>query len=130
MSEEAPEEEVSEEGKRSALTRPEVIFLFIAILLDLFGILCLSLDIFFGLGEIISLIPKVIGIIFIGGWMLFRSRGAETPERADQGFTRFLRKFFRGKYKRFLTPIIGECAPILGNALPFWSLAVYYELTS
>jgi len=47
MSEEAPEEEVSEEGKRSTLTRPEVIFLFIAILLDLFGILCLSLDIFF-----------------------------------------------------------------------------------
>jgi len=115
----------AEEEDRSVLTRPEVIFLLIAILLDLFGIVCLVLDIFFGVGEIPSWISDGVGIIFIGGWMFLRSGRVEMPERAQKG----LRKLFRGKWKKFLTPIIGEVAPFVG-ALPFWSLAVYFELTS
>ncbi len=115
----------AEEEDRSALTRPEVIFLVIAILLDLFGIVCFLLDIFFGIGEIPSWISDGVGIVFIDGWMLLRSGRIETPERAQKG----LRKLFRGKWKKFLTPIIGEVTPFVG-VLPFWSLSVYFELTS
>lgn len=120
-----PSEEAPEEAEASPLTRPGVIMLFIAILLDLFGIICLILDIFFGLGEIPSWISDGIGIIFISGWMFLKSGKIEAPERTQRG----LRKLFRGKWKKFLTPIIGEVAPFVG-ALPFWSLTVYYELTS
>jgi hypothetical protein len=114
-----------EEAEASPLTRPGVIILFIAILLDLFGITCLILDIFFGVGEIPSWISDGIGIIFISGWMFLKSGRIEAPEKAQRG----LRKLFRGKWKKFLTPIIGEVCPFVG-ALPFWSLTVYYELTS
>ena len=120
-----PTPTAKEEEDRSVLTRPEVIFLFIAILLDLFGVVCLVLDIFFGVGEILSWISDGVGIVFIGGWMFLRSGRVEMPERAQKG----LRKLFRGKWKKFLTPIIGEVCPFVG-ALPFWSLAVYFELTS
>lgn len=125
--EEVPEDEAAR--KISALTRPEVIMLLIAILLDIFGIICLILDIFFGVGEIPSWISDGVGIVFISGWMWFRSGRVEVPERVKKGAERGLRKLFRGKWKKFLTPILGEVAPLVG-AFPFWSLAVYYELTS
>lgn len=128
--EEAPEDEATR--KTSALLSTEgLTWLPMAILLDIFGIICLILNIFFGAGEILSWISDGIGIIFINGWMLFRSgKVVETPSRTKGGLFRFdfLRKLFRGKYKRFLTPILGEVAPFVG-ALPFWSLAVYFELT-
>jgi hypothetical protein len=124
--EKAPDEATN---KFSAFTRPEVIMFIVAILLDIFGVICLILDIFFGVGEIPSWFSDGAGIIFIGGWMWFRSGRMEVPERAKQRAEKGLRKLFRGKYKKFFTPILGEVAPLVG-AFPFWSLAVYYELTS
>jgi hypothetical protein len=112
--------------KTSALISPEgVAMMFVAGILDIIGVICLILDIFFGIGEIPSWISDGIGIIFISGWMFLRSGRVEAPERAQRG----LRKLFRGKWKRFLTPIIGEVTPFVG-ALPFWTLSVYFELTS
>ncbi len=106
------------------LSTAGVIILPLAIILDITGaiLLCVGLDDFF--------LTDIIGIIFIGGWMLFRSgKVIETPKRGGGLFRMdFLRKLFRGKYKRFLTPFIGEIILYLG-ALPFWSLAVYFELT-
>jgi len=126
--EEAPEDEATR--KFSALVSPEgVAMISIAGILDLVGVICLVLNIFFGVGEILSWISDGVGIIFISGWMLFRSRRVEVPERVKRRTERGLRKLFRGKWKKFLTPILGEVAPLVG-AFPFWSLAVYYELTS
>ncbi len=124
--EKAPDEATN---KFSALTRPGVIMLIIAIFIDIFGVICLLLDIFFGVGEIPSWISDGAGIVFIGGWIWFRSGRVEVPERAKQRTEKGLKKLFRGKYKKFLTPILGEVAPFVG-AFPFWSLAAYYELTS
>jgi len=124
--EKAPDEATN---KFSAFTRPEVIILIVAILLDIFGVICLILDIFFGIGEIPSWISDGVGTIFIGGWMWLRSGVMKTSERVKQGTEKGLRKLFRGKYKKFFTPILGEVAPFVGG-LPFWSLAAYYELTS
>lgn len=128
--EEAPEDETTR--KISALVSPEgVAMISIAGILDLVGVICLVLDIFFGVGEILSWLSDGIGIIFIGGWMFFRSgKVVGAPKRTKGGLFSldFLKTIFRGKYKKFLTPIIGEVLPFVG-ALPFWSLAVYFELT-
>lgn len=105
------------------LSTAGVIILPLAIILDITGaiLLCVGLDDFF--------LTDIIGIIFIGGWLWFRSgKVVETPKRGGLFKMDFLRKLFRGKYKRFLTPFIGEIIFYLG-ALPFWTLAVYFELT-
>jgi len=125
---ESPEDE--EARKTTALLTPEgTVMLSLAVMLDIFGVLCLIMDVFFGLGEIPSWISGAVGIIFIGGWMLFRSGRMAVPGRAKKRVGRGLRKVFQGKWKRFLTPILGEVTPVIGG-LPFWTLAVYYELTS
>ena len=111
-------------GNSGLLSVEGVIMLPLAIILDITGpiLLCVGLDDFF--------LTDIIGIIFIGGWLWFkRGKTAEIPKRKT-GFFRmdFLRKLFKGKYKRFLTPFIGEVVFYLG-AFPFWTLSVYFELT-
>ncbi len=126
--EETPEEETAR--KSMALLRPEgIAMMSLAGILDLIGLICLILDIFFGVGEIPSWISDGVGIIFVGGWMFFRAGRVEVPERVKRGVDKGLRKLFRGKWKKFLTPVIGEVAPFVG-ALPFWTISVYFELTS
>jgi len=129
----ASAEEIPEDvgtKKFTAIISPEgVAMLSLAGILDIIGVICLILDLFFGIGEIPSWISDGVGIIFIGGWMWFRSGRITVPERAKKRTEKYLRKIFRGKWKKFLTPVVGEVAPIVG-VLPFWTLAVYYELTS
>ena len=115
--------------KTSALLGPGIVMLILAIILDIIGVICFVLNIFFVIGEIPSLISDIIGMIFIGGWMFFRSGKVGIPERAKKRPENLIRKLFRGKYKKFLTPVVGEVAPFVG-ALPFWTLSVYFELTS
>ena len=115
--------------KTSALLGPGIVMLILAIILDIIGVICFALNIFFAIGEIPSFISDIIGMIFIGGWMFFRSGTAEIPGKAKKRAENLIRKLFRGKYKRFLTPMVGEVAPFVG-VLPFWTLSVYFELTS
>jgi len=121
---EAEEVKGRETGNIGNLFSPEgVIMLPLAVLLDLIGVIliCLGLDDFF--------ITDIVGILLIGGWMFLRSQTIVVPERAKQKVEKGLKKLFRGKWSKFLTPIIGELIPYVG-ALPCWTLAVYYELTS
>lgn len=124
---ETPEEETLEEptgGGIGALFGPEgVVMMSIAVILDLVGIiiLCFGLD-DFG-------VTDAIGIIFISPWMFLRSSTLAVPGKMQQRTQKGLAKLFRGKWKKFLTPIIGEIIPYVG-ALPCWTLAVYYEITS
>ncbi len=111
-------------GGISALFGPEgVVMMAIAIILDLVGIIliCFGLDDFF--------ITDIIGIIFISTWMFLRSSTVAVPKKMQERTQKGVAKLFRGKWKKFLTPIIGELIPYVG-ALPCWTLAVYYEITS
>jgi small-conductance mechanosensitive channel len=124
---ETSEEETLEEptgGGIGALFSPEgVVLMTIAVILDLVGIILIlfALDDFF--------ITDIIGIIFISAWMLIRSSTVAVPKKMQKKAQTGLAKLFRGPWKKFLTPIIGEVIPYAG-ALPCWTLAVYYEITS
>lgn len=125
--EETPEEETPEEptgGGMGALFSPEgVVMMTVAVILDLVGIILLlfALDDFF--------ITDIVGILFITPWMFLRSSTVATPEKMQKKTQKGISKLFRGKWKKFLTPIIGEVIPYVG-AFPCWTLAVYYEITS
>ena len=97
----------------------------LAIFLDILGLI----EVIPVIGSALSYIPDLIGLIFIGGWMYFRSGRVEIPERAERRFKGKFRKLFRGKYKKFLIPILGEAIPFVG-IFSFWIFAVYFELTS
>lgn len=113
-------------GNIGNLFSPEaVIMLPLAVLFDLIGFILL----FFGDGVIIiSLILDIFGMLIFCPWMFFRSQVIVAPKRIQKRVETGLAKLFRGPWKRFLVPIIGEIIPVVG-ALPFWTLAVYYELT-
>lgn len=114
-------EEVSDTEKRGTILGPEaVLMFFIAILLDLFGLLCLALNFFFGIGEILSFIPDFLGLFIIGGWMLIRS-GIITE-------TKGVKKMGTKIFKRLGLSFLVELIPVVGNVAPCWTLAVYFEL--
>jgi len=71
-------------------------------------------------------ILNVLVVILIILWMNFRPKKSASSKK--EGFLEFLRKIFQGKWKRFLTPLIGEAFSF--GILPCLTLAVYFELTS
>lgn len=128
-----------------SLLSPEgLIMLFLAGLLDLFGIICLILDVAFGIGEVLSYIPDVIGIFFFGFWVFMRSQErksyketreeiagqvAEHRKIVDEKAKQLKKNIRKGSKKglRFGLAALGEIIPFLG-ALPFWTIFVYSEL--
>jgi hypothetical protein len=106
-----------------SLISPEaVIMLPLAILLDLIGIvlICFALDDFF--------ITDIIGIVFIGGWIYFRSGAIKTTKGAKEKAGKIIKKMKKLKRLRFLC-IGAELIPYIG-ALPSWTILVYFELKS
>ena len=126
--------------------------LFLAGILDVMGIICLILDLVFGIGEILSYIPDGLGIIFLGGWTLMRSlMKGKTMEEAKEDASEKIadikeagekrREAIRKRKKmlkkgvkkgakrglRFGLSALGELIPFLG-ALPFWTIFVFLEL--
>ncbi len=128
-----------------SLLSPEgILMLFLAGLLDLIGIVCLILDLVFGIGEVLSFIPDGIGILFFGFWSLTRSQGEKTYKEAREevaGKKAEHRKMVEKKAKalkkgvkkgskkglRFGLSAFGELIPFLG-ALPFWTIFVILEM--
>jgi len=68
-------------------------------------------------------ILNVLGVAVITLWLNFRPKKSASSKKEG-----FLRKIFQGKWKRFLTPLIGEAFSF--GILPCLTLAVYFELTS
>ena len=121
--------------------------LFLAGLLDLIGGLCLIADLAFGIGEIFSFIPDMIGIVFFGLWVLMRSQMKTTVEGAKEEMGKIAKQKMehRQKIKKGVKTLkknvkkasikglrvglasLGELIPILG-ALPFWTIFVISEL--
>jgi hypothetical protein len=136
--EERGEIEAEEVRKIGALLSPEAaIMLPLAILLDIAGIICTILVLFFGVGEILSWISDGIGFIIFGLWIMMRSQAMARPrelvekvaekrvaiKKAVKGVSRM------GRGLRFAISIIGEIIPIVGT-LPFWTWLVWSELKS
>lgn len=99
---------------------PEFLILFLAFLIDLGGVIL----ILFGADDLGIL--DTVGICSIGLWQLFKT-GKITAPSVKRGS--FLRKIFTGKWSRFFVTWGGEFIPYIG-ALPFWTLAVYFQLVS
>jgi len=117
------ETEMAEIQRQGALFSPE-------------GVLMLTLAVFVDLGGLVELIPvigsilsygvDIFGLIFIGGWMFFRSQTIQTTGRAAARLGKISKWAKRMKWLRPLL-IIGEFIPIVG-ILPLWIIAVYFEL--
>lgn len=122
--EESPEE-VSEPASEEmgALFSPEgIIMMLLAILIDTAGLICLILTAIFGIGQIISLVVDIIGMVLIGGWMLSRYGRMTGTKGAKKAGGKLL--------KRFGLSFLGELIPIFGDVAPCWILAVYFTLKS
>lgn len=130
----APAEETEEEPEEDSV---EARINKVGNLLSVEGVIMLPLAVFFDLISIILLIfalddfgiLDIFATILFCGWMFSRSQTIAAPQRISQKAEGTIKKVFRGKWSKFLTPIIGEVIPYVG-ALPFWTLAVYYELMS
>ncbi|KKP93811.1 MAG: hypothetical protein UR98_C0002G0050 [Parcubacteria group bacterium GW2011_GWA1_36_12] len=116
-------EEIQESGGAMNLLSPEgLVMMSVAVVIDLIGliIVCVGLD-DFG-------ITDIIGMIFIGSWMFFRSGAMperKTPSKKSKGAGKTAE---RNVLKRFGLTGLAELIPYLG-ALPWWTIMVYKELT-
>lgn len=125
---EAPEEvpgeiKALEQAVKNAgvfLSPEAIIFLPLAALLDLVSIIL----VFFALDDF--WITDIIGIIFIGGWIWFRSGTLKTTHKAAKRLTQVIKWAKRLKWLRPLL-IVLEFIPYVGVA-PCWVLVVYFEL--
>ena len=120
---ESPEDVSEPVSEMGALFSPEgAIMMLLAILIDTAGLICLILTIVFGIGQVISLAMDIIGMVLIGGWMLFRYGQMTGTKGAKKAVGKLL--------KRFGLSFLGELIPIFGDVAPCWTLAVYFTLKS
>lgn len=103
----------------SVLSPLNLVGLIVAMLLDIFGLLCLFFDYIFGpfIGEALSLISDFAGAIFFSFWSLVQSGGLVTKKSAKKRIMKLIVTFF------------GETLPFLG-ALPFWTIFIITEILS
>ena len=102
------------------LTGPEgILMLIIAVPLDLIGIIFFILS-FFGIGIAFSFITDIIGLIFIGGWLLIRTGSVKSTKGAQEIAKKTL--------KRFGFTFLIELMPFLGGIAPSWTILVWKEL--
>ena len=120
---ESPEDVSEPASEMGALFSPEgVIMMLLAILIDTAGLICLILTAIFGIGQVISLVVDIIGMVLIGGWMLSRYGRMTGTKGAKKAGGKLL--------KRFGLSFLDELIPIFGDVAPCWTLAVYFTLKS
>ncbi len=139
------EEEIAagETRKLGVLISPEALIMFpVAILLDLFGIICVILYFVYGTGVILDYLPDIIGLIIITPWCFLHSQQVKTAtskleaaKTAKKNVAKFEKRIAKSakwaKRLKWLRPlfIIFEFIHILGVG-PWWTMIVYYELKS
>ncbi len=100
---------------------PEAFFMLpTALFLDLCG---LGLVIF-GLDDLGIL--DITGMFVFFPWLLIR--GHRPPSLSGRKSFGKIKKLFKNKYLRFLTPLIGETTPWLGGIGFFWTMTVLFNL--
>lgn len=100
------------------LSPESFMMLSLAFAIDLTGFVLLC----FGLDD--AGILDLIGIVVIGGWMIFKSGKIKKP--AGKGG--LLKKVFTGKYSKFLVTFGVEEIPYIGGLSFTWTAAVYFAL--
>ncbi|MBU0476628.1 hypothetical protein KKB68_01290, partial [Patescibacteria group bacterium] len=98
------------------------LMIFLAISLDIFGLV----EIIPVIGNILSYIPDILGLLIIGGWQFHRSQTISAPGQAGARIGQVTQKLKKNKWLKPLL-IISEFIPFVG-ALPCWTLAVWFEL--
>ena len=101
-----------------------ILMLSMAIFLDFIGFILLVLS-FFGIGIPLSFIPDLIGLVFIGGLMFLSPSGGIVLTKGADKLTKTLAKKIG---KKLGLSFIGELIPFFGDAMPCWTLAVYFHL--
>lgn len=120
---EKPEQETGEDQKQGAIFSPEgILMLLLAVMVDLSGLI----EFIPVLGTVLSWGADIFGLIFIGGWMFFRSQSVAVTGRATARAGKMAGWAKRMKWLRPLC-FIGEFIPVVG-ILPLWTLVVYFEL--
>ena len=108
----------------------------VALFLDALGIICTLISLVTaGTGEVLSLIPDGIGILFFAVLLSFKGQGkprevvVKTKEKIEMRKKAMgaVRKGLRGHWGKFGLASLGELAPFLG-ALPFWTIFAISEL--
>lgn len=109
-----PEEIEQISHSRPTPFNPEgILMIGTAMFADLISLLCLALDIFFGIGEIIAWIPDIFFTIILGGWMYMRGSGGLNTGRKISNFLKKRGSMMALKY-----------VPFLGTAMPIWTITV------
>ncbi len=113
--------------ERSLLTPEAVAMLGVALFCDISEILLAFIPV---VGVILSFVVELIALIFIGGWMLFRSGTVTSKRELKKTISKAAKNAAKwGKRLKWLKPltIIIEMIPGL-DFLPMWTIAVYLEL--
>jgi len=103
------------------------IILIMAMLLDIFGFICLILTFTMGveIGETLSFVPDILGLIFIGGGEIFLKH-RKAISKAGKARAKAIIKA-KGKHGlKFFLAFFGELLPLIG-AFPFWTIYVLSE---
>lgn len=108
------------EGAGNFFSPEGTIMLSLAVLMDLAGLFLLFLTAVFGIGQFLSPILDVFALIFIGGWMLFRSGQIASTKGAKKVLGKIL--------KRLGLSFLVESIPLLGDTAPSWTIAVIRTL--
>jgi hypothetical protein len=95
---------------------------FVALMLDLGGVICLLLDltiILSPIGLVVSQILDILGLIFFSLWTM--QRGGSISGKASHVLKKLL--------KRVGLPMIVELIPIVGDLAFSWVVTVYLEIS-
>ena len=113
-----------ESPEKAGLLSPEgIIMICLALLLDGIGVLLLIVSLVSGgAGEYFSYFVDFVGLILIGAWMFSRSGAIRGPKG--------IKKISAKALKRVGLAFLGELIPFIGDIVPCWTIAVYYELKS
>lgn len=115
---EAIQEEIEETGKRGVFFSPEgIMMIIIAGIIDFLDLITAS---FF--------VVDLFALVFVGGWILFRSGMLKVRHRTEARVAKATKWVRRLRWLRPLL-IFLEFIPVIGAA-PCWTLLVYFELKS
>ena len=73
------------------------------------------------IGTVLSYLVDIVGILLIGGWVMFFQQGGKPAVAGGRGGGKMAKWFVRGGC------VVGELIPVVG-ALPFWLGLVLFEL--
>ena len=120
-----PETATIETSPRAGVLSPEgLIMMSSAIFADVGEFLVEFIPV---VGQVLSILIDIGALLFIGGWMYFRSGTIKAPKKTAAKVGKVAKWAKRSKWLKPLCAGI-EMLPIGSSILPLWIVAVYLEL--